>query len=158
MRATYDMLDLKTKCYPRPKSCIQYSKYINTTFMFLFTELRLSVNSENDRNDNLIHVASTFSVLELIEIVLILWVYYTMPLGFILYGHFLGASIYNIWNYFVWFTITNEGSVPSMRIWFILLIKSDLKWFIHLSRSILSYFNFLVSVTADGPVSTRGHM
>ena len=54
--------------------------------------------------------------------------------------------------------ITDEGSVPEMRIWSILLIKSDLKWCIHLSRSLYLYFNYLVSVTAGGPVSPRGHM
>ena len=36
-------------------------------------------------------------------------------------------------NYFVWLRITDEGSVPEMRIWFILLIKFDLKWCIHLN-------------------------
>ena len=45
-----------------------------------------------------------------------------------------------------------------MRIWSILLIKSDLKWCIHLSRSLISYFNYLVSVTAGGPRSPIGHM
>ena len=72
--------------------------------------------------------------------------------------------------------MTNEGSVPEMDIWSILLIKSDLKWCIHLSRnirilllrcihhfksdlisnmdqSLFSYFNYLVSVTAGGPKS-----
>ena len=39
-----------------------------------------------------------------------------------------------------------------------LLIKSDLKWCIHISRSLFLYFNYLVSVTAGGPVSPRGHM
>ena len=29
---------------------------------------------------------------------------------------------------FVWLKITDEGSVPEMRIWSILLIESDLKW------------------------------
>ena len=33
-----------------------------------------------------------------------------------------------------WLRITDEGSVPKMRIWSILLIKSDLKWCIHLSE------------------------
>ena len=35
--------------------------------------------------------------------------------------------------YFVWLRITDEGPVPEIRIWSILLIKSDLKWCIHLS-------------------------
>ena len=54
--------------------------------------------------------------------------------------------------------ITDEGSVPEMRIWSILLIKSNLKWGIPLSRSLFLYFNYLVSVTAGGPESPRGHM
>ena len=29
---------------------------------------------------------------------------------------------------FFWLRITDEGSVPEMRIWSILLIRSDLKW------------------------------
>ena len=38
------------------------------------------------------------------------------------------------------FRITEEGSVPEMRIWSILSIISDLKWCIHLSRSLFLYF------------------
>ena len=37
-------------------------------------------------------------------------------------------------NYFIRLRITDEGSVPEISIWSILLIKSDLKWCIHLSR------------------------
>ena len=48
-------------------------------------------------------------------------------------------SFFNVWNPFVWLRITDEGSLPEMRIWSILLIKSDLKWCIHLSRSLFSY-------------------
>ena len=39
--------------------------------------------------------------------------------------------------------ITDEGSVPEMRIWSILLIKSDLKWCTHLSRSLFLYFIYM---------------
>ena len=35
--------------------------------------------------------------------------------------------------------ITNEGSVPEMRIWSILLIISDLKWCIDLGRSLFLF-------------------
>ena len=35
--------------------------------------------------------------------------------------------------------ITDEGLVPEMRIWSILLIKSDLKWCIYLGRSLFLY-------------------
>ena len=99
---------------------------------------------------------SKFSLLKLIEIV-ILWVYYTIPFGFSFFRHFL-ALFFNFYNYFLWLRITDEGSIPEMRIWSILLIKSDLKWCIHLSRSLYLYFNYLVSVTAGGPRSPRGHM
>ena len=54
-----------------------------------------------------------------------------------------------------WLRITDEGSKLEMRIWSILLIKSDLKWYIHPSRSLFLYFNNLLSVTAGGPVSPR---
>ena len=36
--------------------------------------------------------------------------------------------------------------------------QSYLKWFIHISRRLLLYFNYLVSVTAGGPVSPPRHM
>ena len=39
----------------------------------------------------------------------------------------------------VWLRVTDEGSLPEMRIWSILLIEYDLKWCIHLSRSLFSY-------------------
>ena len=45
-----------------------------------------------------------------------------------------------------------------MRIWSISLIKSDLKWCIHLNISLLFNYNNLVSVTAGWPRSPRGHM
>ena len=63
--------------------------------------------------------------------------FHTIPFGFSLYLGTFGASIFNLfYYYFVWLRITDEGSVPEMRIWSILLIKSDLKWCIHLSRSL----------------------
>ena len=68
------------------------------------------------------------------------WVYYTIPFGFSLFWNFW-AIIFNFLNYFVWLRITDEGSVPEMRILSILLIKSDLKWCIHLSRSLYLYSN-----------------
>ena len=51
----------------------------------------------------------------------------------------------------------DEGPVPEIRIWFILLTESELKWCIHLhvSRSLFSFFNYLVSVTAGGPKSPQ---
>ena len=64
--------------------------------------------------------ASKFSVWKLIEIV-VLWVYYTIPFGFSLFKHFC-ALIFKVLNYFVWLRITDEGLVPEMRIWSILLI------------------------------------
>ena len=43
-----------------------------------------------------------------------------IPFGFSLLRHF-GTTLFNFWNYFLWLRITNEGSVPKMRIWSILL-------------------------------------
>ena len=71
------------------------------------------------------------SEVELIGIV-ILWVYYTIPLASTCLGTF-GTRLSNCWNYSVWPRIDDEGSVPEMLIWFILLIQSDLNWCIHLS-------------------------
>ena len=76
----------------------------------------------------------------------------------LVFRHFWSIKCQPLLNYFVWLRITDEGSVPEMRIWSILLIKSDLKWCMHLSRSLFSCFNYLVSVSAGGPRSTRGHM
>ena len=61
------------------------------------------------------------------------------PFGFSLYLGTFRHKISTISNYFVWPRITDRGSVPEMRIWSILLIKSDLKWCIHLSRSLFLY-------------------
>ena len=85
---------------------------------------------------------SKFSVLKLIEIVT-LWVYYTIPFGFTLFRHFR-ANIFYFWNHYVLRRITDEGSLPVMRIWSIMLIKSELKWCIHLSRSIFLYLHQFV--------------
>ena len=49
---------------------------------------------------------------------------------------FLGINFQPVFNYFVWLRITDEGSIPKMRIWSILLIKSDLKWCIHSAKDI----------------------
>ena len=50
--------------------------------------------------------ASEFSVLKLIEIV-ILWVYYTIPFGFSLVLA-LSGNHFNFWNNFVWLRITDD--------------------------------------------------
>ena len=47
-----------------------------------------------------------------------------------------GTLFFNFFNYFLWLRITDEGLIPEMHIWSILLIISDLKWCIHLSRSL----------------------
>ena len=58
-----------------------------------------------------------------------------------------GGVISNFWifsnmlDYFVWLRIIDEGSLPEMRIWSTLLNESDLKWCIHLSRSLFLYFD-----------------
>ena len=66
--------------------------------------------------------ASKFSVLKLIEII-ISWVYYTITNGFSLFLALLDHD-FQLLNYFVWTRITNRGSLPEMRIWSILFIKS----------------------------------
>ena len=59
-----------------------------------------------------------------------------------------GTSLSNFWNYIVCLRITDEGSIPEMRIWSILLIESNLKWCIHLSRSLFLYIiSILLLVT-----------
>ena len=64
------------------------------------------------------------------------------------------TSLFNFLNYFVWLRITDEGSLTEIRIWSILLIKSNLKWCINLGLFLYSnYFTHLVSVTAGGPES-----
>ena len=70
-----------------------------------------------------------------------LWVYYTISFGFSLFRQFLGIifHIFELQMYFVWPRITDEGSVPEIRIWSILIIKSYIKWCIHLSRSLFLY-------------------
>ena len=64
----------------------------------------------------------------------IVWVYYTIPLALPCFGT-LGIH-FNFLNYFLWLRITDEDSVPEMRIWSISFIKSDLKWCTHLSRNL----------------------
>ena len=51
---------------------------------------------------------------------------------------FLGVT-FQLVNYFVWLMITDEGLVPEMSIWSILLIKSDLKLCINLSSSLFIF-------------------
>ena len=86
--------------------------------------------------------ASKFFVFKLIKIV-ILWVYYTIPFGFSLFWHFLVVT-FQLFILHVLLRINDEGSVPEMRIWSISLIYSDLKWCIHLRRSL--YLNFYQDV------------
>ena len=78
--------------------------------------------------------ASKFSVLKLIEIV-ILWVFLHHPCWLQLVLA-LSDCHFQFLNYFVWLRIPDEGSLPEMRIWSILLVLSDLKWCKHHSRSL----------------------
>ena len=43
----------------------------------------------------------------------------------LVFRHFWGINFQPFVNYFVWLRITDEGSVPIMRIWSILLIKQN---------------------------------
>ena len=47
------------------------------------------------------------------------------------------GHIFQHFNYFFLLRIAEEGSVLEMRLWTILLIKTDLKW-LHLSRRLFS--------------------
>ena len=81
--------------------------------------------------------ASKFSVLKLFDIVIFVGLLhhpFSLQLVLARFGHLLSTFE----NTF-WLRITDEGSVPEMRIWSILLIKSDLKWCIYLSRSLFLY-------------------
>ena len=88
--------------------------------------------------------ASKFSVLKLIEIV-ILSVYYTIPF-LDCFGTFLGTSLFNFLNYFIWLRINDEGSIPEMRIRSILFIKLDFKWCMYLSRSLVLYLSIVYQI------------
>ena len=50
--------------------------------------------------------------------------YFTIPFGFSLFWHFLVIT-FQLFILQVWLRITDEGSVPEMRIWSISLIYSD---------------------------------
>ena len=85
--------------------------------------------------------ASKFSVLKCIRIVILRIYYMASLLASASFGTFV-TSLFNFLNYFIWLRITDEGSVPEMSTWSILLImKSDLKWCIHLDLFI--YFNHI---------------
>ena len=92
-------------------------------------------------------------MLKLTEIV-ICWVYYTIPFGFSLIRLFLGISFQRL-NYVVWLRITDEGSVPEIGIWSKLLTKSDLKWFIHVGRSLFSYTIFALRTEGENKTRVR---
>ena len=68
----------------------------------------------------ILNIFHYFPCLKLIEIV-ILWVYHTIPFGFSLFRHFLVIT-FQFCILHVWLRITDEGSVPEMRIWSISLI------------------------------------
>ena len=70
-------------------------------------------------------------------------------LGYVRRGIISFIQLFKLLNYFVWLRITNEGSVPEMRIWSILLIKTALKWYIQLGRSL---FGQTYSVLRQLPV------
>ena len=69
------------------------------------------------------------------------------------FGTFVTSS-FQLFMLLCWPRITDEGSVPEMRICSILLMKSNLKWCIHLDLFLyFNHFIHLVSVTAGGPES-----
>ena len=87
--------------------------------------------------------------------------FYTIPFCFSLIWHFLGY-IFQLVGYFFWLRISDESSLPEMRIWSISLIISVFKLCIHQGRSLFSYHisttMYLMSVTSGGPGSRWKHM
>ena len=81
--------------------------------------------------------------------------YYTIPFGFSLFQHFWSSITFYLVKYFVWLRITDEGSVPEMRIWSILLINSNLKWCKRLSRSLFLYWVKVWSVPCPQGLTGR---
>ena len=90
--------------------------------------------------------ASKFSVLKLIEIV-ILWVYYTIPFGFSLFRHFwlltfqpfkLHCLAKDHWRGFS----TRNAHMVHIVNWI------QLKWCIHLSRSLFLHYSYIVKDSA----------
>ena len=69
--------------------------------------------------------ASTFSVLKFIEIVIFSGLF-TIPFGLSLFWHFRDIS-FQLFSYFLWLRITDDGSVLEMRIWSILSLFSYCK-------------------------------
>ena len=76
---------------------------------------------------------------------------------------------YSIWNFIIFEDLYSDRAAlrnklnllsNQMHIAYMVHIVNliRLKWCIHLSRSLFLNFNYLVSVTACGPVSPRGHM
>ena len=79
---------------------------------------------------------------------LILQVYYTIPFGFRLFRWSFWTLLVIFLNYFVLLRMTDEGSVPEMRILSILLIKPDWKLCIHLTRSLFLCLCMLLFCTS----------
>ena len=74
----------------------------------------------------------------------IIWAFCFFHFGFTLFRYFLGIPFFNS---FVWQRVTEDGSVPEMRIWSILLIQSDLVWSMHLGKSIFLYLTNEITFT-----------
>ena len=75
------------------------------------------------------------------------------PFGISWFGNFWESHFYFL-NYFILPRITDEGSVPEFRIWSTFLIKSDLKWWIHL-RSLFLYLSTIRSGKGGGVVDLK---
>ena len=80
--------------------------------------------------------ASKFSVLKLIEIVILWFITPFLLPSACLFMQFWDITFQLLKLLCFWLIITDEGSVPEMSIWSILLIKSNLRWRKHLSRSL----------------------
>ena len=72
--------------------------------------------------------------------------------GFSLFEHSLGITFQLLLNYFVWLRITDEGLVSEMRIWSLLLITSESKWCIQISRSLFSMKKLFLIARVPGSI------
>ena len=67
----------------------------------------------------LIQHAPVYNILQVKTVgktIVMLWVYYTIPFGVNFFRHFWDI-FFNLFNYFLWLRITDDGSIPEMRTW-----------------------------------------
>ena len=108
-----------SRSFPQRVRKLQPCQHVNIVFSIMNTLfMQYTTSNALKHLTDLGLRASKFSVLKLFEII-ILRVYYTIPFGFSLIRHVLDIS-FQLLKILFWLRITDEGSVPEMRIWSIL--------------------------------------